>query len=95
MDKLNSEEKQKIAALHREKEDTAAGIGWMYKSDKPDSEEYLLGKRIDKHVDGEEEKKDESSVIFGERIKANIALDVAAKMREDPLFAIRSSSSKS
>ncbi|KAK3742814.1 hypothetical protein RRG08_064213 [Elysia crispata] len=90
MDKLDVEERQKIASLQKEKRDAASGIGWMYKGDKPESEEYLLGKKIDKHVEGEEDKKeDEASIIFGERIKANIALDVAAKMREDPLFAIR------
>ena len=27
--------------------------------------------------------------IFSERIKANVALDMQAKMREDPLFAIK------
>lgn len=27
--------------------------------------------------------------LFSERIKANVALDMQAKMREDPLFAIR------
>ena len=26
-------------------------VQWMYKCDKPDTEEYLLGRRIDKHVD--------------------------------------------
>lgn len=26
-------------------------LGWMYKGDKPDSEEYLLGKRIDRYID--------------------------------------------
>ena len=26
-------------------------VDWMYKQDKPDTEEYLLGRRIDKHVD--------------------------------------------
>jgi hypothetical protein len=30
-----------------------------------------------------------SGSIFSERVKANVALDMAAKMREDPLFAIK------
>ena len=35
----------------------------MYKSEKPDSEEYLLGKRIDKHVEGETQEKEGESCI--------------------------------
>ncbi|KAH9494971.1 RNA-splicing factor [Bulinus truncatus] len=90
MDKLDVDERFKISTLQKEKRDATSGINWMYTGNKPDSEDYLLGKRIDKHVEGEQEKKtDDASAIFGERIKANIALDVAAKMREDPLFAIR------
>ena len=44
--------------------DAASGIGWMYKGEKPESEEYLLGKRIDKHVEGEEDKKEGWTLLF-------------------------------
>ena len=34
-------------------------MDWMYKADKPDTEEYLLGRRIDKHIE-EQDKPEEN-----------------------------------
>ena len=31
--------------------DEKSNLGWMYKQEKPELEEYLLGRKIDKHVD--------------------------------------------
>ena len=33
-------------------------MNWMYKESKPDKEDYLLGRKIDKHVEGLGEKKE-------------------------------------
>ena len=35
--------------------DSEPDMGWMYKGDKPETEEYLLGRRIDRHIEGESE----------------------------------------
>ena len=34
---------------------------WMYKGNKTDKEEYLLGKRVDKHFEEEEEPPEENT----------------------------------
>ena len=41
-------------------------VQWMYKCDKPGSEEYLLGRRIDKHIEEpkESEETDKGLVSF-------------------------------
>ena len=36
-------------------------LGWMYKQEKPELEEYLLGRKIDKHVDEDANKESDSS----------------------------------
>ncbi|CAC5388425.1 unnamed protein product [Mytilus coruscus] len=66
---------------------TEEKLQWMYKGDKLEMEEYLL-KRIDRHIE-QDDKPSDDVAIFAERIQANIAMDMAAKAREDPLFAIR------
>ena len=33
--------------------DGRSGVDWMYKADKPEKEEYLLGRKIDKHIEEE------------------------------------------
>ncbi len=35
-------------------------MDWMYKKSKPEDEEYLLGRRIDKHVEEEAEPKEDN-----------------------------------
>lgn len=63
----------------------------MYTSGQPDANEYLLGRKVDKYIEkvSEPTKEEKYGATFSERVKANIELDMAAKMREDPLFQIR------
>jgi len=35
-------------------------MDWMYKANQPDTEEYLLGRRIDKHIE-EQDKPEENN----------------------------------
>lgn len=87
---MEEDEDKKIREMLKEK-GKSQPLEWMYKGEKPELEDYLLGKRVDKHVEKDEEPKDDHGVgaIFDDRIKANIELDMKAKMREDPLFAIK------
>ncbi len=39
-------------------ESKGSNMNWMYKESKPDKEDYLLGRKIDKHVEGLGEKKE-------------------------------------
>ena len=39
-------------------------LGWMYKEDKPDLDEYLLGRKIDKHIENDEEKQEQNKGIL-------------------------------
>ncbi|KAK3594844.1 hypothetical protein CHS0354_005767 [Potamilus streckersoni] len=91
MSKMDEDEKQKVKMLIQEKgKGDGKKLEWMYKEDKPDVEDYLLGKRIDKALEKQENsKEDDVGALFNERIQANIAMDMQTKMREDPLFAIR------
>ena len=36
-------------------------MDWMYKQNRPDTEDYLLGRRIDKFVDDEKEETDSAA----------------------------------
>lgn len=87
---MEEDEQKKIREMLKDK-GKSQPLEWMYKGEKPELEDYLLGKRVDKHVEKDEEPKDDHGVgaIFDDRIKANIELDMKAKMREDPLFAIK------
>lgn len=42
----------------------AEKIGWLYKPNKPDAEDYLLGKRIDKNVDRDLEKETKNQGLY-------------------------------
>lgn len=88
---MDYNEKRKIKQLMKEKVAGKEGtMEWMYKQSKPENEDYLLGKRVDKHIEeAVETVKDDDIALFNERIKANIQLDMQNKAREDPLFAIR------
>ncbi|KAK7483796.1 hypothetical protein BaRGS_00025012 [Batillaria attramentaria] len=110
MDKVDADEKKKMFDLMKDRE-LGGNMDWMYRGHKIDTEDYLLGKSVDKMITGEPTATEESTVMFllrldlflisskilsggvgsliSERIKANVALDMQAKMREDPLFAIR------
>ncbi|XP_013401604.1 pre-mRNA-splicing factor CWC25 homolog isoform X2 [Lingula anatina] len=88
--KLSEDELRKIKDLLKNDEKSDKKIDWMYSDGKPKSEEYLLGKRID-NIDKEKEeaKNDSVGALFEEAAAHNIQIDMQAKMREDPLFAIR------
>ncbi|KAK2178958.1 hypothetical protein NP493_521g00011 [Ridgeia piscesae] len=93
MDSLDPEERKRLRTLLEEKSDKKTEVQWMYKCDKPGSEEYLLGRRIDKHIEepkeSEETDKDAPGALFEEVIARRTDLDMHTKMREDPLYAIR------
>lgn len=38
-----------------------SSLDWMYKGDRPDDEEYLLGKKIDKYIEGENDSQDDTN----------------------------------
>lgn len=93
---MDEGERKKLKELLRDKEKSEGGsekIGWLYKPSKPDAEEYLLGKRIDKNVDRDLEKEtkiqDAPGASFTEVVSRRAEMDMMVKMREDPLFAIR------
>ena len=77
-------------------------LEWMYKgaigvSTESEREEYLLGKPIDRQVDAliqEKEKEEEmiktkEGALFMKKGKTSFAKDLAVKIREDPLLAIK------
>ena len=77
-------------------------LEWMYKgaigvSTESEREEYLLGKPIDRQVDAiiQEREKEEEMVktkegaLFMKKGKTSFAKDLAVKIREDPLLAIK------
>ncbi|KAL8587719.1 hypothetical protein ACOMHN_020937 [Nucella lapillus] len=89
MDKVDVEEKKKMFDIMKDRE-LGGNMDWMYRGEKTDGEEFLLGKSVDKLLTEATNTTEEGGTsIISERIKANVALDMQAKMREDPLFAIR------
>lgn len=91
MDKIDADEKKKMFDLMKDRE-LGGNMDWMYRGEKNDTEDYLLGKSVDKMITGEQSAGENTGGVgslISERIKANVALDMQAKMREDPLFAIR------
>jgi len=71
-------------------------LDWMYAAaggNQVDRELYLLGKPVDKAVDPMEQGKEEEMTVpgasFMDDAGANTANDLAAKVRDDPLFLIK------
>uniref|UniRef100_A0A6P8P6G5 Pre-mRNA-splicing factor CWC25 homolog n=1 Tax=Geotrypetes seraphini TaxID=260995 RepID=A0A6P8P6G5_GEOSA len=98
-DERTREEMQRYAqeaGTVRKKEEK---LDWMYQgpSNMVDREEYLLGRPVDKFVLDKMEDKDtglsaDTGLLPGSIFApsgANFALDMASKIREDPLFMIR------
>lgn len=92
---MDYDERRKLRKMLSEKtsDDTQVNMNWMYKKSATDSEDFLLGKRVDKI---EEEKEEESASInegigalFDDAIARRAGIDMHAKMREDPLYAIK------
>lgn len=93
---MDETERRKVKELLKDKhknEESVEKIGWLYKPDKPDAEEYLLGRRIDKAIEKDLEKesadKDAPGALFTEVMSRRAEMDMQVKMREDPLYAIR------
>ncbi|KAK3752373.1 hypothetical protein QZH41_000381 [Actinostola sp. cb2023] len=69
-------------------------LEWMYATPgQVDREQYLLGKTIDKHVDplanDDKETNNVPGASFSSDANANTPVDLAAKVRDDPLFLIK------
>ncbi|XP_065655199.1 pre-mRNA-splicing factor CWC25 homolog [Hydra vulgaris] len=69
-------------------------LDWMYSGQQAvNTEEYLLGKKIDKHVEVMKDDDAEKNIIEGNIHKKPIlqpkASDILAKVKEDPLFLIK------
>jgi len=100
-EEMEEDERNKLRELLKEtskkgKEESADGgtkLDWMYKGNKKDTEEYLLGRRIDNAVTAEltEEviQNDAPGAKFSEVMNRRSDIDMQVKMREDPLYAIR------
>lgn len=94
---LDPEEREQIKNMLSEKKGDSSKsekLGWMYQDGKPETEEYLLGRRVDKFIDNEKDEKAEAErsapgAIFSEVMARRADLDMQTKMREDPLYAIR------
>ena len=61
VESMDEEERKKMRKLLKEKDEDEDKMGWMYKKDKPDSEDYLLGRRIDKYVEEEAQPSNDQS----------------------------------
>ncbi len=53
-----------VVVLFCSDEGKGSSMTWMYKESKPDTEDYLLGRKIDKHVDGAAEKKENTGTGY-------------------------------
>jgi hypothetical protein len=90
-EEMDDKERDKLKELLKDssKRDGEEKLSWMYK-DKADSEEFLLGRRVDTGVlQPETSDKDTPGALFSEVITRRSELDMQVKMREDPLYAIR------
>ncbi|KAI0979155.1 hypothetical protein GJ496_010444 [Pomphorhynchus laevis] len=56
-------------------------LQWMYNGDKPDAEEFLLGKRIDNQT--------QIQRLVADDVPGSYTVDMANKIREDPLFIMK------
>lgn len=85
MQAIDIAERNKIVKLKNESKDQNLSnkVEWLYSGDKIDRDAYLLGKPIDKLLIEKEILKPKESEI------AISAVDLANKIREDPLFEIK------
>lgn len=98
-------EEQAREEMQRTAEDTGVvkkrdhRVEWLYSTvgATANREEYLLGKRVDKHVDPllqDQERESQAlesgpGALFVAADGAGLAADISVKVREDPLFLIR------
>nr|XP_006813076.1 PREDICTED: pre-mRNA-splicing factor CWC25 homolog isoform X2 [Saccoglossus kowalevskii] len=91
------EDMQRFAVDHGTVEKKSDKLDWMYQGagNQVNREDYLLGKSVDKsimdanneHVVAEED--DQSVGAIFDNSSVNLTIDMANKVREDPLFAIK------
>lgn len=75
------QERQKMLRLNQEmREPKEPRLEWIYSGDKSQSEDYLLGKKFDADA--------KTNPTF-EESAATSTIDLANKIREDPLFLIK------
>lgn len=82
MQPIEPAERLKIAELLKDSTDKDKKVEWIYSGDKIDRDAYLLGKPIDKLLIEKEMNKPKED-IFSDTV------DLANKIREDPLFEIK------
>lgn len=76
------QERQKLLRQNRDVRDTQEPrLEWIYTGDRPQSEEYLLGKKYDGDKDASSLPNDNEFVTS--------TVDLANKIREDPLYLIK------
>jgi len=77
----DEQERQKMLRLNREiHEPQEPRLEWIYTGDRTKSEDYLLGKKYDG---------DSQSNIISEDNTITSTIDLANKIREDPLYLIK------
>ncbi len=81
----DEQERQKMLRLNREKhEPQEPRLEWIYSGDRTKSEDYLLGKKYD--ADSQSKTVPENNE---EAAAAASTIDLANKIREDPLYLIK------
>ncbi|XP_029640254.1 pre-mRNA-splicing factor CWC25 homolog [Octopus sinensis] len=87
---MDSDEKKKIVEVMKAKKGES-NLDWMYKGMAPDTDDYLMGRKVDNYIEKKSEttKDGKFSTNFTTRIKTNVMMDSATQMREDPLFVMR------
>jgi len=82
MQAVEPSERSKISQLQKESSDKNNKVEWIYSGDKLDRDAYLLGKPIDKLLIEKEIDKPKEDFFSN-------TVDLANKIREDPLFEIK------
>ena len=78
----DEQERQKMLRLNRERQEPQEPrLEWIYSGDRSKSEDFLLGKKFDADT--------QPADTFTEEASASSTIDLANKIREDPLFLIK------
>lgn len=89
--KRQMDEERALEGMQKRGEDTGVlkkkkdRLDWMYQQPEVNEEDYLLGKKIDKAIMEHQETKAKEAVTGG----PSLTVDMSAKVKEDPLFAIK------
>ena len=92
---MNHDERKKLMQVLQERKDGGGGkMEWMYKEHNIDSEDYLLGRKVDKtftdaNLEHPQISSDSPGALFSEVIARRSKLDMQEKMKEDPLYVIK------